>query len=294
MRTDGLFIIHNVTIPVKIGKPVFLLPLGDIHHDSKAHAGDVFNEWLSYVAKERRGAHVLGMGDFLDFMRAHTRAMVAADASAGAKEIEDTLMAGAIENVATLHAKLKRLPVTWIGLLGGNHYMEIAEKVGGIETREHSEARMARLLGAPYLGVCCALTLTLMDSKAKVGAEVRIIAHHGVGGATTIGGSLNRVQRFLSGWEADIALMGDDHKRGVCPIGDKLSAVRHLSRNMLSSRTQWVGRTGSFLRGFVDGESGYVTDMALTPSALGTIEIELRLKISPQTGKPMVAIRMIQ
>lgn len=214
MRTDGLFTIHNQLIPVRLDSPVFILPVGDIHHDSDAHAGGEFDDWCAYVRRQRRGSYVLGMGDYLDFMRAHTRAMLAHDKASGAEDMEDTLMKGAKRNVATLRSVLGRLPVNWIGLIGGNHYMEISEKRLGVETREHSDARLARMLGTKYLGACCAITLTLWDSRKKLGAPVRIIAHHGVGGASTVGGSLNRVQRFLSGWEADICLMGTTTSAG--------------------------------------------------------------------------------
>jgi hypothetical protein len=84
--------------------------------------------------------------------------------------------------------------------------------------------------------------------------------------------------------------MGDNHQRGIIPTGDKL----YLDQHRLGSECQWVGRTGSFQRGYVDGLPSYVTDMALNPSSLGHIEIELTLVKSVHTKKPVVKIRGIQ
>lgn len=294
MKTDGLFQTLTKTLYVREGEPIYLLPFGDVHRDAELHADGEWQEWLAYVKQQRSHAYLLGIGDYLDFARAHTRAMVEADGAAGSKEIQDCLQRGGKYWAGIMAAELKPFKSRIIGLLSGNHYMEFIEKHRGEETKTHSDAWLARKLGTEYLGVMAAITLTLLDSRKRMGADVRIVAHHGTGGATTVGGSLNRVQRFLSGWHADVALMGDDHKRGCVPTQDRLGVMRVGGRDIITASTQFVARTGSFLRGFSPGKSSYVTDQCYTPTSIGTIELEFTLKRDTSTGKPAVKIRSIQ
>jgi hypothetical protein len=130
----------------------------------------------------------------------------------------------------------------------------------------------------------------MRDKAARASHNVTIIAHHGVGAGNTVGGGLNRVQRFLGGWRADIALMGDNHQRAIMPTSSELS----VEDGVLQSATRFIGRTGSFLRGYVDGLRSYVTDFALTPASLGIIEVELTLLKDRKSGKIKVQIRGIQ
>lgn len=287
MRTDGLFTTHEFTINTSLDKPEYLVPVGDIHHDSPCHASHEFDSFLAYMKKERPTAYCLGMGDYLDRDRAYDRNLLEV-AMRDVDSAKELLNDNARKEVLHLANRLDKM--NWIGLLSGNHFINFEQrtKKGYVGTM-HSDAMLAGILKTEYLGVCCGLTLNLVDKKAKKSAQVQIIAHHGKGNATTIGGGLNRVQRFLSGWEADIALMGDNHQRGILPTNDKISFKGHK----LSSRTRFVGRTGSFLRGYVPNERNYVTDMALTPSSIGWIEFEFRLRLD-EHGKPYVAIRGIQ
>jgi len=270
MRTEALFTLHQFGIPCRIGKPVWICPVGDIHRDSEHHADGEWRDWLKYARTVRKDAWFLGMGDYLDFLRAHNRALMHSF-NLDAPDIDDAIEKHAKKWLDVIYRELKPIGHRFIGMLSGNHFYQFRKE-------GHSDRVLAEYLNAPYLGTCAGIVLTLNDSTAGKRGCVRIIAHHGVGGAGTIGGSLNRVQRFLHGWEADIALMGDDHKRGIMPTGDQLRMQFRGAGLEIQSRTQYVGRTGSFLRGYVDGKSGYVTDKALTPTSLGTVELELTLQ----------------
>lgn len=285
MRTDGIFTLHSFTIDTEIGRPEHLIPVSDIHHDSPSHAAHEFDQFLQYMKEERKDAFCLGVGDYLDFERAHERELTEMLSAESARE---RLNAVATAEIAKISERLSAL--NWIGLLSGNHFANITNKTGrGCVEKIHGDAVLADLLGVPYLGVCCGLTITLRDKKARKHADVHVIAHHGVGAAQTIGGGLNRVRRWMSGWDADIALMGHNHQRGILPTEDRIS----FHNDKLASQTRFVARTGSFLRGYVQNEPNYVTDMALTPASIGWIEFELRLKLN-ELGKPYVAIRGIQ
>lgn len=288
MRTDGLFNTKHLRISAKVGESIWLRPFSDVHRDNELHAADAWRDWLKYCAEDGKRAYYLGVGDYMDFVRAHTRAALDI-LDVEAKDVRHRLQELAREWVTMFAAELCPFKKNIIGLLGGNHFTEFVEKNSrGKESKQHSDAYLADLLGCDYLGTMAAVTLTLADQKQGQ-ADIRIIAHHGAGGATTVGGSLNRVQRMLNGWNANIALMGDDHKRGCYPVGDRLSHEIICGRETLTSNTRWVGRTGSFLRGFEPGKSSYVVDSAYEPTSIGTIEFELKLKKN-SNGSLMVSI----
>lgn len=289
MRTDGKFEAKHITIPVKNGEPLRFCPIGDIHRDNELHADHEFQQWLKDQHNPGVRKFYIGMGDSCDFMRAHTRAMIR-HVEIEAEDVQDALQRGGklwVENLAEeLHPIAKR----FVGVMGGNHYMEFVIDTPNGKLRQHSEQYLAEILGCDYLGVMCALTITLEDAKKAKRATVRLICHHGAGGGQTPGASVNRVARMLQGWNAQVALMGDDHKRFIQPIGEQLSAEQVDGRDVITATTHWVGRTGSFLRGFEPGKSSYVVDRAFNPLSIGTVEVELKLKTCPRTGRAFIAI----
>ena len=292
MRTDGLFTTHHHSQEVAVGEPVYLCPVSDIHRDNALHAETEWKQWLDYARRERSKAMFLGLGDGLDFARAHERALLASGGEEG-KGIENALQNSCQLWADTLIEELKPIRSRFIGWMSGNHYFEFVSGDGGRKERLHSDQYIADQLGCKYLGAMSAITITLRDKRGTGSADVRIIAHHGSGGATTVGGSLNRVQRMLRGWHASIALMGDDHKRGIIPVGSMLSSEWHEGRPLLVDHVQYVARTGSFLCGFMPGKSSYVVDAAYEPTSIGTIEIEMRLVRCPRTKKLTVKLRGI-
>lgn len=292
MRTDGLFTVCDYTIKTNLDEPVWLRPVGDIHRDAELHADGEWQAWRKYAFTDPQKAVYIGMGDYADFMRAHVRAMSDHSEVENAG-ISERLQGSCDKWVETLGMELQPLADRFVGLLSGNHYFEFTDKPeGGKIVREHSDARLARLLGTKYLGTMSLITLHLVDIRNKANrAAVRVIAHHGVGAGGTIGGSLNRVQRMLTGWHADVALMGDDHRRGIVPIGDRLTVATSLQGvPTILANSKWVGRTGSFLRGFEPGKRSYVVDCAYEPSSIGTIEVEMKLRKNRKTGECLVAL----
>lgn len=290
-RTDGLFTTKEFTIYTRLDEPAWLRPFSDVHRDAELHADGEWQAWLRYVRTDDANAYYLSLGDNNDFMRAHVRALSAQNDIVDSS-ISESLQEKCNRSVELLARELEPIRDRLIGIMGGNHYFIFSETEGGVTTREHSEARLARLLGTDYLGTMCLLTLHLVDSRNKANrAEVRVIAHHGVGGGCTIGGSLNRVQRTLGGWHADVALFGHDHKRGIVPVGDRLSVYPGLDGSpAIMANSKWVGRTGSFLRGFEPGKSSYVVDGAFEPSSIGTIEVQMKLRKNRKTGLVYVAL----
>jgi hypothetical protein len=105
-------------------------------------------------------------------------------------------------------------------------------------------------------------------------AVLDVWAYHGKGAARLVGGSLNTVQQMTDQAEADIYLMGHDHKKSIGLINRlRLTRVGHDIK--LSHRKCVLARTGSFLRGYVPGQRSYVVDKNLNPTDLGVVKIEM-------------------
>jgi hypothetical protein len=219
MRTDGLFNIRRVVIPTRWNQPFSLIPFGDIHRDSPSVSTDKWKEFLVY-ASHKKDALFLGMGDYLDsYSGSERRKIYDPDIHESTREREEEETRG---RVASLAKELGFMRGKLIGLIGGNHFPQFSDGTTG-------DMLLANLLETQYLGACAAIRLsfefirkTLTRHKRSLGLSVDIFAHHGKGGGVTATGKFNAVEKLSQICEADIFLMGDNHARGVFPLGDKL------------------------------------------------------------------------
>jgi len=206
--------------------------------------------------------------DYLDSFSASERIIFANPVihESTAKRLEQE----ARDIISILANEVKFMKDRTIGLLSGNHFIQYANGQTG-------DMLLAARLNASFLGVCSAIRLTFVDSTrgGHHHVSVDIFAHHGKGSGTTAGGRLNSVEKLSQIADADIYLMGDNHARGVIPLGEKLRIIESNGEISLRSRKSWIGRTGSFLRAYVHGESSYVVDRAFQPASLGWVEFIL-------------------
>lgn len=288
MKTSGVFEIHSLTVKLKsINDKLTLLPFGDVHRDSPAHADE---EWKKFLAHARKVPNplFLGMGDYMDGYSTSERSIIySGGLHDSSKKRHDEDGRGRIRAFAKEIAFMKG---RMIGALNGNHYQVYHDGTNG-------DQYLANLMDTKYLGVCCVVRVSV-DCAGRQTAFT-IAAHHGRGAGTTAGGRMNSVEK-LAGFfpEADIVLMGDNHARGAIPLGDKLTLVKAVKSERgfeLKSRKTYIGRTGSFLKAYEPGESSYVVDAALSPSSLGWIEFQIGVSRDYSEGDRMnLEIRAIQ
>lgn len=155
-----------------------------------------------------------------------------------------------------------------IGLLEGNHYPLFSHGITGTQY-------MCQQLKCKYLGVCTYVRIYFTVNGARMTYDV--FAHHGLGAARLLGGSLNRVQQMAEGAEADALIMGHDHKRVAGHI-NRLCLHGNTKRLEVRNRKISILRSGSFLRGYVDGQISYVADRCLAPTDLGWPRLKLIAK----------------
>jgi hypothetical protein len=279
MRTDGVFTVRELRIKWKHSQPLTLIPFGDIHWDSPAFSRDKWDEFLKR-GRAAKNALFLGMGDYMDgYSTSEREVMYSGKLHESSRKRHEEEGRARIRSFAK---ELSFMKGRLIGLIGGNHFQAFPDGSTG-------DNYLAQLMGCPYLGACCALRVTLIDNGRHVSFD--IFAHHGRGGGRTAAGRFNSVEQLASVCDADIYLMGDNHARGALPMNDRLRIMSHSRGGAyIRARRPWIGRTGSFLKAYEDGESSYVVDSALPPASLGWIEFDVRVRRSREPGQDALSI----
>jgi hypothetical protein len=260
---EQAFEIHRVEINVKdIGKPIYLFPFGDIHRYAPLCHKE---QWLDFLdwAKNKPNAYFLGMGDYDDLMSfSERRAVTMANLHESTMSTIDDLFKKRTNDLLT---EISFMKGKVIGLLEGNHFGVLTN--GGMSTTQI----MCDRLGCKYLGGNAYIRLSFKYGSKR--AAIDIWAHHGRGASRGSGGSMNSVEQMIDTAEADIYLMGHDHKKSVAM---KTRLVLSSGSNLeMSHKKILMARTGSFLRGYVPGEPSYIVKAAYSPTDLGVVKIEM-------------------
>jgi hypothetical protein len=282
MQTTGIFTIHKFIIEFdKFNEPIYLFPFGDIHRSAPNCDTDRYLEFLDW-ARHKKRAYFLGMGDYDDFASSSERLIL------GDKRLHEsslTTLDGLYEtHTIRFYNEIKFMKDRLIGLIEGNHYGEFQS---GFTTTQY----LAQKIGCKYLGVSSFIRLIFKSKTNHSGAySLDIWAHHGKGGSRKVGGSLNRVEDMLLAANADIYLMGHDHRKS-CSYVPTMELSSGGAKNIyLHQKKKLIGRTGSFLKGYVPEKKSYVADMALNPTDLGVLKIELTPRRKLLNGKDSVYI----
>jgi len=274
MKTEGFFTAHRyeITIPEWRQKPIYLIPIGDVHYGTENfHQGkwDEFCEW----AKDRKDCWYLLMGDMIDYMSSSERNYVKiSDFHEQTRKELETVSDGKVRAFCESASFLKGRT---IGVLGGNHYFQY-------QSGMTSTDKICEYFQCRNLGVASMIRLIVKDaniskrSKAH-SAKIDIYAHHGEGGGRTVGTSLNKLERSMKGIEADLYIQGHDHKKAVATKSRIALTDSKHSLRLIQKKIHLI-RAGGFLRGFVDGKQSYIAEGNYNPTDLGLIKIILTPK----------------
>lgn len=278
MKTDGKHVNHSVDIRCELGKPIKIIPFGDVHRDSEMHAHSTWQEFLTY-AKSQKNAYFLGMGDYTDGVSTSERAILNASNLHSTTKISMGDMYKGV--VRTLANELSFMRGRCIGLLGGNHYFDYNDG-------QNTDHLLAAALKTRHLGVHSFILVRLLldgrkNPRGRGGTGCQhvslwIQAHHGLGGGALAGSQYNPIQKMGHMFpRAHINLMGHSHGKG-CNGGNVVLVprdTREFPFFEIDEQPSWQGRTGSFLKVYEDGKSGYNVDACRSPNALGWIEFEV-------------------
>jgi predicted phosphodiesterase len=268
MQTSGLFTTHGFTIPVKGGKPVRIIFVGDVHRDAPSHAHEKWQADLKYF-RGLKDAYFFLMGDYLDSTSTSERECLGHISPKMHETFRNDIQELQLAKVEMLAKELAFMKGRVIGALNGNHYFEFQSGI-------NSDQKLCELLGAKYLGVCSFVRLTFDHCGRKTTRD--IFAHHGQGAARLIGGSLNRVAQMFEGVECDIVAMGHDHKRAAVPGTPRLFLSNGGGGELkLRSRSTTVIRSGSYLKSYEPGKANYNVDSQRPTCDLGHVELQVTL-----------------
>tara|TARA_Y100000310_G_scaffold311529_1_gene357864 strand:- start:240 stop:1091 length:852 start_codon:yes stop_codon:yes gene_type:complete len=264
------YVERHISYKLMPNDTVTLMPIGDAQVGVEAtdlRRLKTHMEWGFHT----KHALFLGMGDYVDMASPSNRRTLKA---AGLYDtVTDALYAKAVEDIQTFLSATGYTKGAWLGLLQGHHYMEMPNGLT-------SDMHIATALSAPFLGDSALVRIIFDKHKDVDGLPVKadIWCHHGRGGGASVAAPINYLEKIARGFNADIYLMGHQHKKIAAPIDE----IYYSRNGRMLHNTKLLACTGSFLKGYLassrsDGRPGgtYVEKGMMTPVSLGGIVIEL-------------------
>ena len=235
--------------------------LGDIQYGTKDTDVSALKDIVSWGVE--RDAWWLNLGDNLDIASPSNRGILRA---AGFYDsVEDALRTRVEDLQEELHEILAPTKGRWLGVVEGHHWYPF-------EDGTTTDTRLARFLGAPFLGNCGIVRVKAWNPAAGKWGYLRIWCAHGQGSGVTVGSPLNLLHRLSAHFEADVFAIGH-YSRLACTAYDRL----YDSGKNIHSRTKVLVVSGAYTRGYTLGriganrpEGSYVEKRLLPPTTIGS------------------------
>lgn len=256
------------SVPLK-WEETLLMPIGDVQLGPNCDT-ERFRKHIQWGIEHN--AYFLGMGDYVDCASPSNRQQLRS--ASLYDSVVSKLEQGAESDVEQFLDLVKGSEGRWLGLLEGHHYYEFQDGTT-------SDTRIAQALKAPFLGSCAFVRLRYSRPSSSEKLTATIWCHHGSGSGVKVGSPLTKIENLLPYFDADIYLIGHQHKKVSAPI-DQLY-MTHKTPYTLNHRTKILACTGSFLRGYNQGSrsgsrahGSYVERAMMNPVALGGVLIKIR------------------
>lgn len=257
------------------GPEIVLIPASCIHYP--VGEVDLLEKFVRRIEGDPLARTIL-MGDMLDQDRTHRRKHRKAYTEDGSSIPlhDDRHNRADVERLAEI---LKPIRGKIYGVLQGNHYYQYSTGVT-------SDQYLCELLDVPYCGPIGFLRLTLKHGSGST-KNVMVWAHHSGGslGGRTTSGSISALLRQEPNWDADVYLLGHDHRRTAWTESTLGLTSKGVPRAM--ERTKVFARVGAFLKTYKHEDCvpkvtphfpGYGEEKAFRPAGLGWIEITIHLR----------------
>lgn len=257
-------------IPRK-GTTLTIQPFGDVHRDSPNCDVDKWKRFLRHC-KEHHNRHTyyLGMGDLMDFASFSERKVLSTVHESTLAKMDDVAM----RDLEKFADEISFMKGNLLGLHHGNHEWKFRD--GRLATEV-----LCEMLDCPFLGYAAYIRLVACCKGTTVALSTAIFSSHGKGGGQLLGSPYNAVEKMAKIFhDADIYLMGHDHHKGAVSR-TTLYIDNHLN---MGQKRQWFGRTGSFLKGWVNDEPSYCIGRLYSPTDLGTIKFAVTISRSKKHG----------
>jgi hypothetical protein len=251
---------------------------GDQHYGSRDCA---VGHMMATIAKIRMSARsrVVLMGDCCDFVNySDKRFDVRMLAPQFVNKMDDLPRTVADGFITLLQDIRKQI----ICLIPGNHDDHIRRKY-------HFDVAgyIAGCLGIPLLPQVAWLEMRLISHK-NVRRSLRVggVLAHAERGATTRSGRMSTTERMAHNFAgADFFAQAHMHGYNVEPVPQVVRAGA-FGKPRLEHKTMWLFQTGSYLKTYGDGVSGYGEKRGYSPVELGSPRLGIRrVRTSLPTGK---------
>jgi len=260
------------------GMPWSFWPMGDIHWWNAACDEAAADDTLGTIADDPL-SRMIGMGDYNDLIGTQDKRF---DGDSIAPAHVHEFLKGQAGN-AKKHMSAKFKPIAdqnkLIGLHLGNHEWKFDNKMESAIVQDVCEE-----LKVPFLGYAALHDICFEHKKSHEARRFRVMSHHGAGYALTKGGKINRLERFMDDFDAEVYLIGHLHET---LDDEKVRLGADPSCNRLIAHTRIAIMTGTYLKTYCenpDGSSTYGERAAYRPTAIGTP----RLGIVPESGRLFV------
>jgi len=272
-KNDAVFttFYKKIVIP-NINTQLIIQPFGDVHRDSPNCAEEKWKLCLDWMKRQHNeNTYYLSMGDLNDFASHSERDILNNPKLHGStrENLEKNL---AVKPVERIFKEIEFMKPNLIGMLEGNHRWEF-------EDGTTSTQLLCDKLDCKWLGEVTYIRLSInIKTRTRTQLPVDIVAAHGKAGGKLAGTTINQVEDLKRVFPmADIFIMGHDHHRGAWPTStlDVLSRCEGL---VIKQKRQWLARSGSFLRGYVDGEQSYIVKRMLRPTDIGIIRFFINIE----------------
>jgi len=259
-----------------------ICPIGDFQYGAELCDIERLERHIEWCCSHKN-AYFIGMGDYVDMGSPGNRARLrsAFETNALYDVVESSLEEKAEEHLDKLLKILKPTRGRWLGMIEGHHFWKFSDN-------STSDTRLCDALDAPFLGSSAIVNVQFPQRKSKghkIDTYINIFAHHGQGSGELQSSPLNKLERYMNAWEdVDVFLMGHHHKK----VSAKLPRIRPVfepgkDHGELKQRNTILAGTGSFLKGYVEGNTqqdrpmgNYVEQRMLRPITLGAVVIYAR------------------
>ena len=249
-----------------------IIPLGDIQLGAQGVDKERLRGYIEWGLAQGN-VYFLGMGDYIDVMSAGNRqAYRSVRLYDSVRNAMQEKAQGLVEEFLKL---MKGSEGRWLGILEGDHLFEF-------EDGSTSDTRIAQGLGTSYLGNCAMIGLSFRRANTKTTMRCVLWAHHGAGGGLTPHAPLLRLVQVMRDFEADIYLIGHQHKKPVLKHPRIYLSEKPPYR--LVAKNKILAGTGGFFQGYQQGSvlpsgrpgGSYVEKRMLPPVALGSVVVKIR------------------
>jgi len=254
---------------------------GDIHRDAPSCDVDRWKWFISEAKKTHDDyTYYIGLGDYNDF--ASSKEQEHLQTKRGLHRETIVKLDGLAERDNRLIAReMSFMRGHILGLIEGNHTWVFMN--GRTATED-----LCDRLGTEYLGWLNHFSWRVRFPNTKRTQLIYIVSCHGQAGGKTVGNSVNQLDNLRQVFPiADVYCMGHDHQRLARPVSVLLPMYRvdGSGEIVLKQKRQFLCRSGSFKRAYVENISGYEVGRLLKPSDLGALMFEIGFHRDNKNGE---------